>query len=111
MFARSKQGAIQVIAGTAPLNVENVSAARSTLDDCLKEGHFRAVLDMQGIALIDSSGLELLLDIQDAFEQRAGTLKLAAPNALCREIFAVTGVGSRFEIFSEAKGAVGSFVQ
>ena len=69
------------------------------------------VLDLQEVALIDSAGLEMLLDIQEDFEQRAGSLKLAAPNPLCNDIMHATGVANRFEIYREVKMAIGSFLQ
>lgn len=111
MYTRTKQGAISVVIGSDPLTSEHIPNAQRALEECLADGQPRAVLDMQGVALIDSSGLELLLDIQDAFESRAGSLKLAATSGLCREILAITGIASRFEQFPEVKSAVGSFVQ
>ena len=53
----------------------------------------------------------MLLDVQEEFQRRGGTLKLAVRSPLCREILNVTGVAGRFEVFSEAASAVGSFVQ
>ena len=111
MFKRTKQGAITVITGGAPSTTENREVLSDVLETCLGEGQPRAVLDLQEVALIDSAGLELLLDVQENFEQRAGTLKLAAPNSLCRDILSVTGVGNQFEIYREVKSAVGSFLQ
>jgi hypothetical protein len=40
-----------------------------------------------------------------------GALKLANPGALCVEVLKATGVGAKFEIFRDSRGAVRSFVQ
>lgn len=111
MFRRSKQGAINVISGDVGIHGEHLSALTLVAEECLSEGQPRAVLDLRDVPLVDSAGLELLLDLRESFEQRAGRLKLAAPNALCRDIFNVTGVGTSFEIHPDVKLAVGSFVQ
>ena len=81
------------------------------LQSCGTHGQPRAVLDLERIPLIDSAGMEMLLDVQEDFQRRGGALKLAGRNPLCQEILAVTGVGSHFEVFSDAASAVGSFVQ
>ncbi len=66
---------------------------------------------MAKISLLDSAGLSLLLDVQEKAQKRGGALKLVSPNALCREILTVTGVGKEFEIFQDEVSAVGSFAQ
>ena len=111
MFERTKQGAVDVIAGNDPLNVDFVDQLANMLGECLGQGQPRVVLDMKETALVDSAGLELLLSVLENYQQRGGCLKLATPNPLCKEILAVTGVGSNFETFDDTSSAVRSFVQ
>ena len=110
MFRRTRQGAVNVISGNSPLNQENAEYLVNAVEQCFAEGSPRAVFDMQEVPLIDGAGLEKLLDIQELFESRSGTLKISGPNALCRDILTVTGVANQFEIFRELKAAVGSFL-
>ncbi len=74
-------------------------------------GSRRSCWICRAIALIDSAGLELLLDFQEKCQRMGGALKLANAGALCREVLKATGVGARFEIFRDSGGAVRSFVQ
>ena len=69
------------------------------------------MFDLQGVPLLDSQGLELLLDVQDRCGQRGGSLHLAAPAILCRDILVVTGVVEHFAVFDDVLSAVGSFAQ
>ena len=46
------------------------------------DGQPHVVLDLQGVAVIDSAGLELLLDAQEKCQRMGGALKLANPGAL-----------------------------
>ncbi|HEV3003162.1 MAG TPA: STAS domain-containing protein [Pirellulales bacterium] len=111
MFARSRQGAVDVIAGDDPLTADGLVGVARLCDELLAAGQPRAVLDLGRVALIDSTGLEWLLTSQEKFVQRGGAIKLAAPNQLCRDILLATGVDRHFEVFADAVAAVGSFAR
>ena len=109
MFERSRTGAVNIISGNDPLNLENIKGLEKLLDDCLVTGQPRVVFDLERIPLIDSAGLELLLRYQDLCAERGGVIKLAAPTPLCRDILTVTDVISRFDVLQDSLSAVGSF--
>jgi anti-anti-sigma factor len=111
MFQRTKQGAVDLIAGNISLSRESAAELARVIGECLDHGQPMAVLDMQKIPLMDSAGLEQLLAGQDEFLKRGGMLKLAAPSPLCRDILVATGVGTKFEIYGDVKSAVGSFLR
>jgi len=105
------QGAVNLIRGDLPLTADHVQQVGRLLQQCVNKGQPYAVLDMSKVPLVDSAGLELLLDFRDEFQQLGGMLKLAAPNPLCREILSITGVADSFEVFPEVLSAVGSFAR
>jgi anti-anti-sigma factor len=111
MFEHKCQGAVDVVTGGDRIAGEHVEELAALLESRLDRGQQQLVLDMQAIALIDSAGLELLLNVQEKCQRMGGALKLANLGSLCREVFKATGVGARFEIFRDAGGAVRSFVQ
>ncbi len=111
MFERVTQGAVDVIQGDAPLNVERTDEVALLLEGCLAGGRPYVVLDLDGVPLLDGAGLELLLDFQERLQQLGGALKLAGVNPLCRDILEATGIRGSFEVFPEALSAVGSFVR
>jgi len=110
MFERKRQGAIDVIGGGDRISGEHVAELATVLGACLERGQPRVVLDLQNIALMDSAGLELLLDTRDECQRMGGAMKLANPNALCIEVLKVTGVGTRFEVFGDTGSAIRSFL-
>jgi anti-anti-sigma factor len=67
------------------------------------------VLDLEGTELIDSAGLELLLDLQDALRDRGGELKIATSNHVNRKILEITRLDREFEVFDAVIDAVRSF--
>jgi anti-sigma B factor antagonist len=111
MFTQKHQGAVDVISGGDRIAGEQVAELASVIEKQLERGQPQVVLDLQGVAVIDSSGLELLLDVQEKCQRMGGALKLAGMGAVCREVLKATGVGSKFEIFRDSGGAVRSFVQ
>jgi anti-anti-sigma factor len=111
MFQHKCQGAVDVITGGERISGEHVAELAQAMESRLGNAQPQIVLDLHSIALIDSSGLELLLDYQEKCQRMGGALKLANVGALCREVLKATGVGARFEIFRDTGGAVRSFVQ
>jgi len=111
MFTHKQQGAVDVISGGDRISGEHVTELSNVLEARLDQGLPQIVLDLQSIAIIDSAGLELLLDFQEKCQRMGGALKLANVGALCREVLKATGVGARFEMFRDSGGAVRSFVQ
>ena len=111
MFEQKCQGAVDVISGGDRITGEHVAELGALLASRIDRGQQQIVLDLQGVAVIDSAGLELLLDFQEKCQRMGGALKLANAGALCREVLKATGVGARFEMFPDSGGAVRSFVQ
>src|SRR5579872_6629263 len=111
MFERQKLGAVDTIRGPDPLTLPNSRQFSAVLEECSQERQPRVVVDLECIPLIDSAGLEMLLDSRDKMLARSEALKLACPNALVREILSVTGLTDQIEIFRDIQAAVASFAQ
>jgi anti-sigma B factor antagonist len=109
MFEITKRGAVHVISGESPLNAESGAQLEELFSTCLESGQPRLVFDMQSVPLLNSEGLELLLDLRDRCLKRSGGLQLANPNPLCREILGATGVAAQIAIFDDLSAAVGSY--
>jgi len=111
MYRVYRQSAVQVITGNVPLTADSVPQAREVCEQAFGQGQPHIVVDLSEVALIDGAGLELLLDVRDRCLQCGGTVHLAAPNVLCRDILQATELASEFVIFTSVNAAVGSFAQ
>lgn len=111
MFEITMQGAIHIVKPNGPLNVEATENLAETFDRILSTGQPKTVLDMSGVPLLDSAGMESLLDVQEKFMRRGGELKLSGLNPLCTDIMHVTKVEQHFSIFGKVLDAVGSFAR
>lgn len=109
MFTHTRQGTVDVIGGSKPLVSTTVEELQSLLDECLQKGAPRIVISLDEVPLIDSEGLELLLNTNDRCTSRGGVMLLAAPNALCRDILRMTGIDQSISMYSDATDAIRSF--
>jgi anti-anti-sigma factor len=68
------------------------------------------VVDLDGTEQIDSAGLTLLLDAQEALRALGGDLKIATANETNRKILEITRIDQQLEVFEAVIDAVKSFV-
>ena len=111
MFDRTRQGAVDLIRGDQPLTLATFGEFFKVIDGCVNQRQPRIVLDMSGIPLIDSRGLEVLVDCQRHSISRGGSIKLASPSGLCRDILRATNVVAMFDVFDNSIAAAGSFAK
>ncbi len=111
MWEKTRQGAVDIVSGSESLTIENAAGLRRLFEDCITAGQPKLVFDCCQVPLIDSAGLELLLDMRDACQRRGGQFQLAGVNALVADILQASGLVCLFEIHGDAVAAAGSFAQ
>ena len=67
------------------------------------------VLDLDSTEIIDSVGLEALLQAQSTAREEEGDLKITTTNAMNRKILEITRLDERMEVFDSVIDAVKSF--
>ena len=63
------------------------------------EGVETVVVDMAGVAFMDSTALSTLMRAKETLEKDGTSLRLTAPSGGVRRIFDVTGFGDYFQIY------------
>lgn len=111
MFQIQQQGAVSVISGDLPLNIESVGQVNQLCATTLQAKQPWVVVDLRRVPLIDSAGLEALLDLRDRCWRSGGAVVLSSPGHLCRDILMASGVEEQFAIYDTIADAVGSFSQ
>lgn len=109
MIASKRTGTIETLECDVPLTKDTVSAFCDCWRQLLKTRQPRIVLDMRSIPLLDSLGLESLLDLKEQCEAVGGAFVLARPNPLCQDILRINGFHRDFQIFDDYVQALGSF--
>ncbi len=111
MFPFEKQGAVGVVHPKGPIEASYCDEFKRTVLQGLGAGRPMLVVDFHEVPLVDSVGLETLVEMRESLESKGGAMKLAAINPLCADILRVTGVGQKFEQHALVRSAVGSFAE
>ena len=111
MFQTSKSGAVDVIEVDTTLNGETREQLSSALAQNASGGRPMAVIDLTEMQLIDSLGIEEILEQHESFVDRGGNLKLAGASAMCADVLRITGVLERIELYDDTKEAIASFLK
>ena len=70
------------------------------------EGVEAVILDVTGIAFMDSTALSTLMRARESLEKKGASLRLTTPSKAVERIFAVTGFGDYFDIYSSREAAI-----
>lgn len=104
-----KHGSVTVLVPRDALTAATLEAAERALQDELRSGSRRLVLDMTHVAFVDSAGIELLLksagDSASAVRPRVAGLTQAV-----REALYLTDTLKRFFVFESVEAAVRSYL-
>jgi len=111
MFHHAKQGAVDVVGCDGPIDASSASQFEVFARERVASGQPRLVIDLANVPIVDSKGLEAILDLQDNCLPRGGMTRISSPTPLVREILDVTEVSAAVEVFEDLAQAVGSFAQ
>lgn len=67
------------------------------------------VLDIDRTELLDSAGLNSILDVQDAMRERGGDIKISTTNESNRKILEMTRLDQQLEVFESVIDAVKTY--
>ena len=111
MYTCKRSGAVDTISGSQPLTREHQPNFLKAVEGCFGNGQPRIVFDLSHIPLMDSLGLEALLEARDRCHKLGWSIVLARPNPLCRDILRINGIDKELHVFDDAVKAMGSFAR
>jgi len=107
---RSQVGAVTILHPKGPLAQDEVPSFVKLLTDTIGGSFGRLVIDMSGVPLIDSTGLEALLDATETLSQSGQILKMCGTTPLLREVLDLTELDAMFEHYADANAAARSYL-
>ncbi len=103
------QGAVMVLEPDGALTVDDAEQFKGRLTEALAESSGRVVVDLSSVPFVDSRGLEVLVEANDALADGGRSLKLCGINETIREVLDLTGLANRFDHFDDTNSALRSF--
>lgn len=96
---------VHVIDVHGEIHVSSAPAFAERLSSALDAGSMAIVIDLSGVAFIDSTGLSVLLNGLRQVAARKGSLAIVCPNPTVRRLFEVTGLNHTFLIYDDRESA------
>ena len=94
-----------VVALTGEIDVYTAPRLKDALVEAIEGGCVDVVVDLEGVAFIDSSGLGVLVGALRRAKERSGAVRLVCTKDSILKIFRITGLDKVFPIFSDVKEA------
>ena len=104
-----KNGVIIITLDGAILGGPEASALNTELHRMIAAGSLRAVIDLSGVSLMNSSGLGMLISSYTALKNAGGELRLAGANEKIRTLLTIAKLQGIFRSLPTVEEAVVSF--
>ncbi|MFG0331489.1 MAG: STAS domain-containing protein [Phycisphaerales bacterium] len=108
-FEDSQHGAVVVVGPKGALTRETAERFTAHLLEIRAQSMGRLVLDVTNIPLVDSRGLEALVEVTETMADSGAPLKLCGANDTLREVLELTELTSLFDYFESKTDAARSF--
>lgn len=88
---------------------EDAVIFRNRLDDLVQCGKIKIILDLSGVNFLSSMCLAVIVETKNQLKEIQGDIKLAAVNFLVKNLFDLTRLSNKFDIYNSVEEAALSF--
>ena len=103
--------AIVKVTGDITLNKGGDVLLKDKVQSLLQQGHKQVLVDLSGVAYVDSAGLGELVQAYATTKSRGGALKLMNVTKRLRDLLVVTKLLTVFETFDDEASALASLTK
>ena len=109
-FATRKAGDVVIIdvEGKILLGEGDVEI-KQTVDDLLRKGHKKILLNLAKVPYLDSAGLGEIIRCFTALRKNGGHFRLLSPNKRILDLLSITKLLNVFDCFDNESSAIASF--
>ncbi len=105
----TQTGGVTLVVPTGDLDMGTADQMKRTLSDLVEKGQSKLVMDLTGVAYVDSSGLGALVAAMKQARAVGGNLKLCGLQEDVRSIFEMTRLIKVMAVHSDRQEAVASW--
>lgn len=106
---RIDRGGVRILGISGYLDAHTAPSFESAIEDELRSGRVRIVVDCAGLTYISSAGLGVFMSFLEEIREKGGDIKLAAIRPKVYQIFDVLGFPLLFDIAETVDAAAGRF--
>ncbi len=104
--SRTKSGDVPIVAVSGEVDVYSAPALKDSITELLQAGTNSLIVDLSGVAFLDSTGLGALVEARAATSEAGGSLPLVCSQERILKLFTITGLDSVFTIHSSVGDAI-----
>jgi anti-sigma B factor antagonist len=97
-FEMTTSGARDVLAVSGEIDAFTSPRLRERLTEMMDDGHFRLVVDLEGVEFMDSTGLGVLVACLKRAKEHGGDLSLVCTGPQILRVLSITGLDRVFEV-------------
>ena len=105
----TQTGGVTLVVPTGDLDMGTADQMKRTLSDLIEKGQSKLVMDLTGVAYVDSSGLGALVAAMKQARAVGGNLKLCGLQEDVRSIFEMTRLIKVMAVHADRQTAVASW--
>jgi anti-sigma B factor antagonist len=100
-ISSEREGDVCVLKLEGEVDVYTAPRLKEQLVEDIEDGCVNVIVDLEGVAFIDSSGLGVLVGGLRRAKERSGTIRLVCTRENILKIFRITGLDKVFPVFSD----------
>lgn len=104
--SRTNTGDVPIVAVTGEVDVYSAPALKDQITELLQAGTNTLIIDLTGVAFLDSTGLGALVEARAATSEAGGALPLVCSQERILKLFTITGLDAVFTIHPDVDEAL-----
>jgi anti-sigma B factor antagonist len=104
--SQTTAGDVPIVAVSGEVDVYSAPALKDNITEILQSGVTTLILDLTGVAFLDSTGLGALVEARAATSDAGGSLPLVCSQDRILKLFTITGLDGVFTIYPSIGDAV-----
>jgi anti-sigma B factor antagonist len=104
--SRTNAGDVPIVAVSGEVDVYSAPALKDNITELLESGVTTLIVDLSGVAFLDSTGLGALVEARAATSDAGGSLPIVCSQERILKLFTITGLDGVFTIHSSIGDAV-----
>jgi anti-sigma B factor antagonist len=104
--SQTTAGDVPIVAVSGEVDVYSAPALKDNITEILQSGVTTLIVDLSGVAFLDSTGLGALVEARAATSDAGGSLPLVCSQERILKLFTITGLDGVFTIYPSIGDAV-----
>jgi anti-sigma B factor antagonist len=109
--SQTSAGDVPILAVSGEVDVYSAPTLKDRIGELIESGQSTLIVDLSGVAFLDSTGLGALVEARAATTEAGGELPLVCNQERILKLFTITGLDGVFAIHSTISDAVNALAE